>query len=183
MNQETQQEVMRLTEELAELKRNFDSYKISQEEKNQRYDSSFNKSSQLINPIDVKTKDIVRDAAPFAFSKHFENSSGATAANYGIIFVAPSPCVFLGVAVRYNTASTSGTLNVERLHGTETLDGGDELLSSTISLSATANTTYDGSLKQTDAIFLRDGDALALKDAGTLTSLVGLCVTIKMRWI
>lgn len=176
MNEEITQNLRNVEESVGELRREVSLFKNS-------YDSYVNRQSQLQYPIDVKSKDIIRDSAPFAISKHFENASAATAANYGIVFIANSPAVVLGVSLRYNTASTSGTLNVERLQGTEALGAGDTLLTSTISMSATANTTYDGTLKNTDAIFLRDGDALALIGAGTLTSLVGLCVTIKMKWI
>lgn len=106
----------------------------------------------------------------------------ATAANYGLFFIAHVPCELTAVALRYGTASTSGTLQIEKLTGTQALDGGTVLLSSTISMSAAANTTYFGTLTGTVLdLQLARGEALALKDGGTLTSLENLNITVRMK--
>jgi len=60
---------------------------------------------------------------------------------------------------------------------------GTEILSTTISLSGTADTVNKGLLKTDGSTILSEGDRLALKDAGTLTSQVGLSVTITIRYI
>jgi len=110
-------------------------------------------------------------------------STPATAANYGNVFIAPFACVLSSVRLVYTTASTSGTLQIEKLTGVQALDAGQTMLSATISMSATANTVYTGTLTNTIAnTQLAIGDRIALKDAGTLTNLVGLCVILEITY-
>ena len=121
----------------------------------------------------------------FIITKSLVGTTATTAANYGVIFIAPIPCELISVREIHETASTSGTLDIERLQGTEALDAGDSLIVTPISLSGTANTvsTKTGSgLTATKANrILKIGDRLALKDAGTLTNQVGVTVTMYMR--
>lgn len=107
----------------------------------------------------------------------------ATAANYGVFFIAPFVCNLTSVRVAFQVASTSGTLQIEKLERTQILDAGTALLVSALSLSGTANTVASGSLVLTSpSLQLAVGDRLALKDAGTLTNLVGLCVIIEITY-
>ncbi len=115
-----------------------------------------------------------------AVTANLFGTAPATAGNYGIFFIAPFPCEVRKIKFRYSVASTSGTLNIERLRGTEALDAGDEILATDASMSASANTTYefdryDFNISNT---VLLENEALALKDAGTLTNLVNLQVTV-----
>lgn len=120
------------------------------------------------------------DKDGFSISVPLVGTAGATAGNYGIFFIADRACEVKKIKLRYNTASSSGTVNVERLRGTEALDAGDEILTTDASTSATANTTYeyDYTNFNLDSRILKENEALALKDGGTLTNLVGLCVTV-----
>lgn len=109
-------------------------------------------------------------------------SDSATAANFGVIFIAPFPCEVSKVLETHRVASTSGTLNIEKLTTGQALDAGANILVTAFSTAGTANTplmknrrllTFTSKARQ-----LKEGDRLALVDAGTLTSGAGLQVTI-----
>lgn len=109
----------------------------------------------------------------------------ATAANYGIFFVATRPCFVKAISEVHSTAgSSTPTLQVERLRDTEALDAGDELLVTAFNLAGTANTVQEGNLNVANKTFmsLNVGDRLALKDIGTLTAIAGLCVTVELQY-
>ena len=76
------------------------------------------------------------------------------------------------------------TLQIEKLTGTTALDSGSTLLSTAFNLKGTANTvvSYEGT-RLTSSRQLVEGDRLALKDAGTLTDLAGVCVTIYYKYL
>src|SRR5690348_16660661 len=66
-----------------------------------------------------------------------------------------------GVQVRFGTASTSGTLQVEKTPSGTAVGSGTNLLTGTVSLSGTANTTLNGALVSPaglDANLLSGGD-------------------------
>lgn len=117
-------------------------------------------------------------------------TSPATAGNYGTFWTAPFPCTVIGFTEVHETAGTNGgavTLQLERLQGTEAPDSGDALLFTAISLKATANTVQIGILKmdRSDGVGLVNlsaGNRLALKDAGTLTSVAGLSVAVVIQY-
>ena len=140
------------------------------------------KSFELYRPVTESNNSAIKSVLNFPVTVNLFGASGATATNYGIFFIADRPCEVTSVRLRYTTASTSGTLQIEKLNGTDALDGCENILTGTISLSATANTTYVGALVSTVAKTLSPGDALALVDAGTLTNLVGLCVVITVKY-
>lgn len=111
------------------------------------------------------------------------DTSAATAANYGVFFTATRSCRLISVKERHKTAGTDGsavTLQIERLTSGTALDAGTELLTSALSLKATADTTQSGTLIQ--ARYLTEGDSLALKDAGTLTNVAHVEVTIEIAY-
>lgn len=136
----------------------------------------------LYRPVTESDSSAIKSVMDCPITANLFGASGATAANYGIFFIADRACEVTSVKLRYTTASTSGILQIEKLNGTDALDSGDVVLTGTISLSATANTTYSGTLVSTIAKSLSAGDALALKDAGTLTNLVGLCVSVTVKY-
>jgi len=117
--------------------------------------------------------------APLTVAHVLSNTEPATAANFGTIFCAPYDCVLREVRVVWRTASTSGTLQVERLQGTEAKDAGDDLLASTIDLSGAAETVNTGTLITTNAgnLQLSAGDRLGLVNGGNLANGVEVTVT------
>lgn len=110
-------------------------------------------------------------------------ADAATAGNYGVFWIVPFECTVTEVREVHQTASTSGTLNIEKLTGTQALDNGVSVLASTISLSATANTVVTGTLSATPAnVQLSRGNRLAMLDAGTLTSGANVSVVIEITF-
>lgn len=107
-------------------------------------------------------------------------SDAATSANYTTIpFIAPYPIEIGKVQVTYTTASTSGTLQIERLDNGDAPGAGDSILASTIDLSGTANTVISRSRYElTSSRILKENQRLALVDGGTLTNLTDLVVSI-----
>jgi hypothetical protein len=133
------------------------------------------KFSQKPNFFNIDRKDLT------VITKSLDGTSANTAGNYGVILNVKSAYIVSYVATSWQTASTSGTLNLERLSGTEALDAGDTIFVSNVSLSGTANTINIKSGKDLQNIILKSGDRLALKDSGDLTNQVGVCVTIYLR--
>lgn len=109
-------------------------------------------------------------------------TAAITAGNYGAFWVAPFRCKVIGMNAIWGVVSTSGTLQVERLQGTEAKDAGDDLLSSVITMSTTANTVNAGTLVTTNVVTLSAGDRLGLVNAGTLTGQDQLVVTVELEY-
>jgi hypothetical protein len=119
------------------------------------------------------------NTAPLVITAQLQGAVPVTAANYGQFFIAPYDCVVRQIDASWRTASSSGTLQVERLQGTEAKDAGDDLLASTISTAGAAETVNTGTLTTTtENLQLSAGDRLGLVNGGTLTSLADLCVTV-----
>lgn len=115
----------------------------------------------------------------FYLSFPFWGTAGATAANYDQVFTARYPMEILRVTACWSVKSTSGTLQLEILTGTTAPGAGSTVLVTPISTAGTANTvnTVEGT-GLTATRTLAEGDRLAFIDAGTLTGLVGLHVTL-----
>lgn len=115
-----------------------------------------------------------------------EGTSAATATNYGVFFIAPFPCTISGVREAHQTAGTDGgavTLNLEKLTGTQALNSGITLLSTAINLKGTINTVLNASLSSIPSdLNLAVGDRIALKDTGTLTTVAGVSLMIKINY-
>jgi len=110
-----------------------------------------------------------------------KSTDAATAGNYGTFFIATRPVEVMEIHAIWATASTSGTLNVERLTGTTAEGSGDDIIGTAVAMSGTANTV---NVKKTSDITNRQlatGDRLALVDAGTLTNQVNLVVTVVLK--
>lgn len=110
-------------------------------------------------------------------------TAAATAANYGIIFTATNPCAVIRIIESHTVVGSDGsavTLNVERLEPADALDGGDVILTTAFNLKSTINTpVIKESIDMVKAArTLSQGDRLALVDAGTLTAVAGVQVTI-----
>jgi len=110
----------------------------------------------------------------------------AASANYyaEVFWIAPDKCVVDSVEARWETASSSGTVTVHKVPSGTAVDSGTALLSATISTAGVADTKTVGILSTTKSTLeLAAGDGLQLVDGGTLTSLVGLNVTVGLHWI
>lgn len=115
-----------------------------------------------------------------------QGTAALTASNYGVFFIAPKPCVVLQVKEVHQVAGTdSGSVlvNIEKLTGTQALDAGVLVMSTAISLKATANSVQNGSMSPTIANRrLAEGDRLAVKDTGTLTSVSNVTLITEIQY-
>ena len=119
---------------------------------------------------------------PFIITHFLSGTAASLSANYGVVFNAQFNCEVMAVAASWETASTSGTLQLEKLTGTTAPGSGNGLLTSTISTAGVANTVNHGVFfVSSTARQLVRGDRLAISDGGTLTSLVSLATTIVMK--
>lgn len=133
------------------------------------------KPNRRVSAFDIIKKD------GFYVVQVLKNTDAATAANYGTIFIARYACEVQNVQIVYQTASTSGTLQLEKLTGTTAAGSGNSILASTFDLSAAADTVQSKEGRNlTDYRVLKPGDRLALVDGGTLTNLNNLVVSIYM---
>jgi len=178
----TEQQIQELKDELESLKKEFNSDMIKKQAaiSSVQSDAKF----QLKPPLDVISKKVIKNISIFPVSVHLKSTEPATAANYTPFFIADRPMIVVAFTEVHGTAGTDGsdvTLQLERLQGTEAPDSGDELLSSALSLKATANTVQYGTLVNTDVIALKSGDRLCLKDSGTLTSVNSLVATTYLK--
>lgn len=120
----------------------------------------------------------------FTVSTFLPYTDPASANYYTHTFwTAPAKCVVDSITVRYNTASSSGTVAVHKVPSGTAPDSGTALCTA-VSTAATADTKYAATLSTTKSTLeLAAGDALQLVDAGTLTSLADLEVTVGLHWI
>lgn len=133
------------------------------------------------NPATSSAKEVVRSFTVFT---NLVGTAAATSANYERFWIAPAKCVIDSVEASWSVASSSGTLQVEKVPSGTAQASGTNLLTTTISTAGAANTKTAGTLSSTAAtIELAAGDALALVDGGTLTNLVNLHVTVGLHWI
>lgn len=97
------------------------------------------------------------------------------------VFVATRACRLKAVKEVHSTASSSGTLQLEKCTGTTAPGSGTSLLTGTVSLAGTANTVLSGTPSSTVAtITLAAGDRISIVIAGTMTNLVGGFVSITL---
>lgn len=122
----------------------------------------------------------------FFIVAHLAGALAQTASQYGVVYIANKPCNIISITEVHNVAGTAGgsvTLNVEKLTLTQNLDAGVELLASPFDLKGTANTVQYGSMTTVlSSKQMAKGDRLALKDAGTLTTLSDVCVIIELSY-
>lgn len=114
-----------------------------------------------------------------------DNQNQVAAASYAVshtIFVndnVSGTYQIVAVSAVFGTASSSGTLNVEVATGTQAIGSGTNQMSSTISLSGTANTTVNGTITTQTAITA--GARINLIFAGTVTSLANCSITVALQ--
>lgn len=112
---------------------------------------------------------------------HLKNAEPSVAGNYGAFFIATRPLEVMEIHAVWSVASTSGTLQVERLSGTTTEGSGSTILKSTINLAGTAKVVVARKTVELQNTILEIGDRLALIDAGTLTNQSNLIITIVLK--
>lgn len=140
------------------------------------YDSGYNYLG--VNP------DGTERAFPETFTVNctLEGAQPATAANYGVFYTAPYGVTVVGVTARWATASSSGTLMINKAPSGTAIGSGTAVLASTVNTAGTANTNTAGTLHATAAnLALAAGDSLGLVNGGTLTSLAHLSVTVTLK--
>lgn len=98
----------------------------------------------------------------------------------GNVFIADRAYIVESVEEVHSVVSTSGTLMLEKCSGTTAPGSGTDVLTGTISLAGTINTTVAGTLGTVAARTLADGDRLAIDIGGTMTGLVGV-LTVVLR--
>jgi hypothetical protein len=97
-------------------------------------------------------------------------------------FISNDNYVVTDVKVVFSTASSSGTLQVEKATGTQAVASGTNILTGTVSLAGTANTSLSGTLVTGLTIpVLAAGDRLNIILGGTLTSLANCAVNIYLK--
>lgn len=111
-----------------------------------------------------------------------QGAAPVTAANYGPFFVADRKYKVKGVRVCHGTASSSGTVLVEKLTGTQAKAAGVGVMASAASTAGAANTVLSPALTSTAAdLLLAVGDRLGLSNGGTLTSSAQLVVEVILQ--
>ena len=120
-----------------------------------------------------------------------QGTAAATAGNYGTFYIVPMPCYVSGFKEVHQTAGSDGsavTVTLEKLTGTTAPDSGKELLTTALSLKATANTVQTGTIVSTLTSGIPDkrlaaGDRLCMKDSGTLTAVNNVTVVVELTII
>lgn len=119
------------------------------------------------------------------------NLPGTTAqtnSNYGIFFIVRYACEVMWVSAIWSSAATAAgavDLNIQRLTGTQGIDGGSRILKTHISLKGTANTVNQRQKFDLQNTVLKENDRLQIEGVSspTLTSLDDLCVTVYLKRI
>ena len=110
---------------------------------------------------------------------------GATAGNYDHFELMHFPCEVIQAYEVHRVLGTDAgavTLDIEKLTSGQALDAGVSVLSGTFNLKSTVNTPVRVKATATDVNrVLNPGDRLALKDAGTLTAVAGVLVTVLLK--
>lgn len=107
------------------------------------------------------------------------NSIGVLEVVTRVVFTCTRAMIFKAVSLSFATASSSGTMQVEKLTGTTVPGSGTALLTGTMSMAGTVNTVVNGTLIATIAsLKFAVGDRVGLVFAGTMTGLVGFNATL-----
>lgn len=120
----------------------------------------------------------------FTVNTLLTGTAPATASQYERFWTAPAKCVVDYLVLTYSVASTSGTVQLEKVPSGTAQGSGTNILTATVSTSSAANTNNEGTISSTAATAeLAAGDSLALVNGGTLTGLTDLQVTVGLHWI
>jgi len=112
-------------------------------------------------------------------------TSAATSGNYDVFVPAFTIGVeILSVSVRFSAASSSGTLQINRVPDGTSAASGSAILATTISTAGATNTTVTRTAfnaELTNERVINRGDGLAIVSSGTLTGLQNLSIAIYYR--
>lgn len=166
MDQETQQKINELERQIEALKRE----PPFKDHQHNGFDAT------PINYGDLARKQLY-------VSHTIQGTAAATGTNYGVFWIVPVACVITAFEEVHQTAGSDAgavTVTLEKLSGTTAPDAGDVVLSTALSLKATADTVQAGVLTTTLAYRTLDaGDRLCLKDSGTLTAVANVTVRVQ----
>lgn len=112
------------------------------------------------------------------------DTDAATAAKYGVFFTVPFPCTVIEVRESHAVkgSDVNVTLDIEKLTSGQAEGAGNSVLTSTIDLTATANTPQRTLATETIADRNLDiGDRLAVKTSGTLTAVNNVTITVLLK--
>ncbi len=119
-----------------------------------------------------------REPAPTTLVVHHTFSLAADMVS-GNFFIADQDYEVRRIQVAWDVPTTSGTLQIQRLQGTEAPASGDDLLASTVDTSAAADTVTTPTLTSTTAdLDLVAGDRLAAEWGGTVANGVAVTITV-----
>ena len=114
-------------------------------------------------------------------------ADAAVAANYTTFWIAPFACYVTGVKEAHQAVGSDAgavSLQLEKLTSGVAPDSGVAMLSTALSLKATANVVQNGTLSPTlSNINLAKDDRLCLKDAGVLTGISNVSVLVELMII
>jgi len=110
-------------------------------------------------------------------------AAAATAANWGLAFIAPFACQLIQAVRRFEVAGSSGAAFMIGKAATTVAKGSaTDMLAAAMSLEATADANATATLHATVANRnLAAGDAVVFTPAGTLTNLIGVHATLTFR--
>lgn len=150
--------------------------------------SEFDRGFQLKSPLDSTSQKVIKDLLIFPIVKSLPGNEAQSASLYGYIFSADRAYLLESVAESHGTAASNGSLQLVRCQGAEKISQGDNLLTTTFDLTASAGTARirnlveDGGITTAfDLLVFTKGDRLGLKSSGTLASLQDLQVTIYFK--
>lgn len=114
-------------------------------------------------------------------------TSPATAANYGMIFIAPYDALFIGATEVHGTKGTDGsavTLQIEKLISTQASGAGTSLLATGFNLKGNINTVQTAILAVIPKFnfSLKKGDRLGLVLTGTPTAVAQMVVMVQLEY-
>lgn len=113
-------------------------------------------------------------------------TAAATAANYAVFLIVPIACLVTKIQEVHQTLGTDAgavTLNIEKLTSGVALDSGAAILSTAFDLKASVNVVRTGTLTTTaSSRTLARGDRLAMKDAGTLTAVANVTISVELQF-
>ena len=114
-----------------------------------------------------------------------KGDEAATAENYGVFFINPFAYPLKVISVREahtSSASEAGGVIVEKLTGTQALDGGVLITNDSFDLTGTANTIVSSALSSVvSSTILANNNRLALKDSGGLSGIRGIMVVVELQ--
>src|SRR3990167_11063163 len=91
-------------------------------------------------PADIQTQKVINSTISIPITHTISSTAASIATNYGVIFTADKSYIFESVALFYGTAASAGTLQLEKLDGSEAQGSGDDLLDSQFSFTGAAPT-------------------------------------------